>query len=88
MNTENKRSTEKEVIPSVENRSELAKLSNNFKPSDVKFLLALETDTSEEECLSAAKGMTERLKRFVQSGFNHEKAGLDPNRYVHEEVTL
>jgi len=76
----------KEVIPSVENKEELNRLSREFKPTDVKFLLALNMNVSKEDCMAAAKGMIERLKRFRENGYNHEKAGLDPKRYRHQII--
>ncbi|HMG68768.1 MAG TPA: hypothetical protein VK588_13810 [Chitinophagaceae bacterium] len=88
MKNETNHKTEKEIIPSVANRGELAQLSKNFTPSDVKFLLELEANNSEEECLSSAKKMIERLKSVVQNDFDAKKAGLDPKKYEVEEVTL
>ncbi len=76
----------KEVIPSVENRDGLARLSKDFQPEDVKFLLALNIDSSKEDCMAAAKEMTERLKVFTENGYSHSDTKLEKKKYVHRIV--
>lgn len=76
----------KEVIPSVENRARLKVLSKEFRPKNTHFFVAPHIKSSMEACMASAVGMTERVKKFIESGFSHEKAGLDPTKYVHETV--
>ncbi len=71
----NEKTTKKESIPSIESRDSLNALSVSFKPTDVKFLLALKTKSSLEECTDNAEEMIERLHKFVEN--DHTTEGLD-----------
>jgi hypothetical protein len=53
--------------PSQQSRAELKVLSETFKPLDVKFLLALDSDFSIEECLDDVKTLVSSLKEYVES---------------------
>lgn len=68
-------SENKTQIPSVENKAELKRLSEEFKPSDVKFLLSLKSKSSTEEYVDNAKGAISRIERFVANG--HSTDNLD-----------
>ncbi len=65
---------------SVQNRDSLARLSEEFTPTDVKFLLSPHVDSSLEDCRAAAKGMIERVKKAVENNFSAENAGLKRGR--------
>jgi hypothetical protein len=62
-------------IPSQESRDKLKELSETFKPLDVKFLLALNTEFSVEECIDDAEVMVSGLKKYVDG--NHSTDNLD-----------
>lgn len=62
-------------IPSQESRDKLKELSTTFKPLDVKFLLALNTEFSVEECIDDAQVMVSGLKKYVDG--NHSIENLD-----------
>lgn len=68
----NEKTTKREHIPSVESRDSLNALSVSFKPTDVKFLLALKTKSSLEECTDNAEEMINRLSKFVANGDSTE----------------
>lgn len=59
--------------PSKENISNLKSLSISFKPDDVKFLLALKSNFSIEECIDNAEGTIRRLSEFVKDGHSDEQ---------------
>lgn len=65
-----------ETFPSVESRESLNKLSQSFKPTDVKFLLALKSKFSLEECTDNANEMIKRLEKFVENGNSDEGLGF------------
>lgn len=75
---ENKTNTEdvqQEHILSVESRDGLAKFTETFRPTDVKFLLALNSQFSVNDCRANAMGMLDRLKKFYDNGNSCD--GLD-----------
>ena len=61
-------------FPSQQSRINLDSLSQNFTPNDVKFLLALNAESSLEECIDSAEGMITRLSNFINNG--HSTEGL------------
>lgn len=64
--------------PSTESRDGLNKLSQDFRPDDVKFLLALNSDVSIEECRDNAMESVEVLKKYVESNHSIDKnSGLN-----------
>ena len=61
---------EQHVIPSLRSKEHLEALSQEFTPTDVKFLLALNTSFSEEECIASADKMINDLKLFSESNYD------------------
>jgi len=55
--------------PSTESRDNLNRLSEEFKPDDVKFLLTLNSNISIEECRDNAMETIQVLKNYVDN--NH-----------------
>lgn len=62
--------------PSEKSRDSLNKLSKEFKPDDVKFLLALKSDFSMEESIDNAEAAIKRLEKYVKNGNSAEKTNL------------
>ena len=75
--------TTSQHFPSIESRESLNTLSKSFTPTDVKFLLALNTNFSLEECIDNANGMVKRLQKFVDNGNSDE--GLD---FKYSKITV
>lgn len=65
------------AIPSIKNRESLNALSESLKPKDVKFLLALKSTSSLEECIDNANGMIGRLEEFIHNGNSTEGLSFD-----------
>ena len=65
----------KDPTPSEKSKESLNQLSRDFKPDDVKFLLALNSDFSIEESIENAEAAIKRLERYVNNG--HSTQGLD-----------
>jgi len=63
------------LTTATESKGRLDNLSKSFKPTDVSFLLALNSDFSIEQCIDDAEGMISRLQRFIENG--HTSDGLD-----------
>jgi hypothetical protein len=61
--------------PSEKSKENLNRLSQEFKPDDVKFLLALKSNFSLEEAIDNAEGAIQRLKSYVDN--DHSFEGLD-----------
>ena len=61
--------------PSEKSKESLNQLSRDFKPDDVKFLLALNSDFSIEESVENAESAIKRLEQYVNNG--HSTEGLD-----------
>jgi hypothetical protein len=57
-------------VPSIKSKEHLEELSRQFTPTDVKFLLALNSSFSEEECIANAEKLIEDLKVFSESNFD------------------
>lgn len=79
----NKEQTQTEVLPSLQSKEGLAKLSKEFTPKDVKFLLALNSNFSREEVMENAKDMIERLQKFVNNNHSCEGLGLKSESYTY-----
>lgn len=68
METQNK-------IPSEESKAELNRLSQDFKPDDVKFLLALNSEFSLQEAKDGAADALGRMEKFEKN--NYSDSNLD-----------
>ena len=63
---------ENSKIPSVQGREGLKKISNDFKPENVRVLPALNSDPSLESCIDGVTGAVRRLMRFIDNGNTDE----------------
>lgn len=61
-------------LPSEESKSQLKELTTALKPTDVKFLVALNSDSSMEECKDDGIKLVSGLKKYIDG--NHSKANL------------
>ncbi|WP_157815945.1 hypothetical protein [Spirosoma pollinicola] len=66
-------------IPSKASAESLDNLSESFRPANVKYLLALDSQYSLQDCMGSADGMLKRLKLFVEN--NNSIDGID-HRYT------
>jgi len=66
--------------PSLQSRERLEKLSIEFKPDDVKFLLTLNSNISIEECRENAMESIQSLKGYVES--NHSTGKYDDLKLI------
>ncbi|WP_462264680.1 hypothetical protein [Mucilaginibacter sp.] len=63
------------IISAQQSRDILEELSESFKPTDVKFLLALNSEFSIDECIGDAQAMISRLQKFVDGGHVNQGEG-------------
>ena len=61
-------------LPSEESKRKLKELTDALKPDDVKFLVALNSDSSIEECMEDGAHVVSGLKKYIDG--NHSKDGL------------
>ena len=62
-------------LPSQINKERLDRLSREFTPSQVSYLIAPNINCSMEQCVEAVADALERLEKFVKNGNSDE--GLD-----------
>ena len=67
-NTINNEFIDYENLPAQQTKKKLKELSEEFKPTDVKFMVSLDKNVSLEECEEEAKNMLIRLQKYINNG--------------------
>lgn len=63
-------------IPSKKSRDDLDRLTEEFTPDDVKFLVALNANVSLEECMDSANETIEAVRTYSKNNHSIADGGL------------